>query len=143
MKPQSIVWFDRLFWLGVVLAVATMALNLSHLLDIGGEDPRRTILALASVAGFVLVMGIYVCLWFFISRQASNTARYAFAIIMAIIFVINIVGLPSGNASALMTSAAIDIVRFAVWVVSAGLLFVGGSPEWFRQAADADDDGLA
>lgn len=142
MKPNTIVWFDRLFWAGAVLAVASLAVNFDIVTAAAGSEPGAQMgAAVGGIIGFGVVLGLYILAWYFVSKKASNVARWIYTIIVTLIFLVTLVG-AAGLAAGLVTplQVLIDVARFGLWLAGAVLLFLPASNGWFMRGGKPDKD---
>ena len=126
MRPRSIVLFERVVILGILLGVAGSVLNWG-----------RTLAAVRQFgfgAGFVIGVQaasivLVLLLVYFIARKASTVAKWIF-VVLVLLGVLNILRgaglLLSMGPSALLSVAQMLIQLFAVW-----LLFRPDSAAWF------------
>lgn len=130
MRPQSIVLFDRLFLASLVLALINAVLAYPTLVEEVEADP-----ALAQIGGGPIVIGVVLAslliplvLWYFISRRASNIAKWLLVALVAI-------GLFFGNFSfsdGLTLPAVLGLVVTLLQVVAIVMLFRADARAWLE-----------
>ena len=133
MRPQSIVLFDRLFLASLVLALINAVLAYSTLLEEVEADP-----ALAQIGGGPIVIGVVLAslliplvLWYFISRRASNIAKWLLVALVA-------GGLFFGEfgfAEGMTVPAILGLVVTLLQVVAIVLLFRADARAWLEDKA--------
>ena len=121
MRPASIIWFERLFLLGLALGLVNGMIQFDTALAQIESDPKLAQLGWGT--GFVVtVMAISLLipllLWFLIARRASNIAKW----VLVIFTVPGLFFLPS--------SAAISF------------LFKRDAREWLSPTAEEEDGGF-
>lgn len=87
MRPVSIVWFERLFLLSLLIGLLNAILSYDRTLAMVQSDPAFAQLGWGS--GFVIVVTaisllIPLLLWYFIARRASVIAKWLLVAITAI-----------------------------------------------------------
>ena len=101
MRPRSIKIFERIYWLNIALAVASLGWVYGRIDRIIPSLPADApamaghLIYGIMIAVGVVTIGIKLLLWFFIARRGSNTARWIFVIlfVLAIAGIIRTVGL--------------------------------------------------
>ena len=80
MRPQSIVTFERIYWLTLILAGIAVALNWNGMMRVAQSQPGvPPSLMTGIVIGSLIFIGLLaLLLWFFIARRASNVAKWIF-----------------------------------------------------------------
>lgn len=110
MRPQSIIWFERLF-------LASIVVGLVNSVALYGEMAAAQPLSPAVLTGTIaLGIGINLALWYFAARRASNVAR----IILTILFALGIASL---------------VFTLALGTFPAGIAGLLGALNWLLQAA--------
>ena len=77
MRPISVRWFDRLFLSGMVLELALRIADIREALNI--TNKRNIPISIAMYVGSFLIIGGF---WFSISRLHSNSAKWAWTILL-------------------------------------------------------------
>lgn len=142
MRPRSIVLFDWLYLGSLLGSLLSAPLSYSKLGEMSDSDP-----ALAAMAGSIgtfffvsmgIALGISLLLWFFVSRKASNIAKW----ILVAFTAIGVVGLVPSLQEPMFggTQLAITIVLTLLQVVAAALLFRPDAREWFEGKPPVDPD---
>ena len=80
MRPKSIITFERIYWLTLILAGVTVALNWNGMMQVGQSRPGvPPSLMTGIVIGSLIFIGlIALLLVYFIARRASNVAKWIF-----------------------------------------------------------------
>lgn len=139
MRPRSIILFERVYWLNIVLAVVSLAwiynrLNLiSPDPSVGTPAGMEWVVVLISAGTAIVSIAIRLALWFFIARRGSNLARWIFVIF----FVLTIGGLlrvldlhMRGTMSIFGTG--LWMIDFLTKILCIWCLFRSDTRAWFR-----------
>lgn len=141
MRPASIIWFERLFLLGLALGLVNGMIQFDTALAQIESDPKLAQLGWGT--GFVVtVMAISLLipllLWFLIARRASNIAKW----VLVIFTVPGLFFLPS-SAEQMSTSAfVLTWVLTAIQLAAISFLFKRDAREWLSPTAEEEDDGF-
>jgi hypothetical protein len=88
MRPRSIVIFDWLFLASLVLSVVNTVVSYSAIVELFATDPTLRASGVPGGAAYVGSHGfsivVSLILWFFISRRASNVAKWILTALTAI-----------------------------------------------------------
>ncbi|MBO9725775.1 MAG: hypothetical protein J7530_15465 [Novosphingobium sp.] len=142
MRPNSIVQFDRFYLGSLVLAVINSALSMQDTLS----DPRIASSGLglgflvgAQVFSFALIL----LLWFFISRNASNVAKWILTVLTVAGVLMTIPTLPALAGRGLLGTGAVVVIT-ALQIVAVVFLFRPDAKAWFARKGDvaADDESI-
>lgn len=133
MRPQSIIWFERLFLAYAALSVLNGFLVFSQ--PIAGQQVGVGLLAFSIGLG----LAINLLLWWFAARRGSNVAR----IILTILFALSLasvvfslaVGTYPGGVTGLLAG-----VSYATFIAAIVFAYRPDANAWFR-GSDADDLG--
>lgn len=134
MRPQSIVKFERMFFLSLLMSVVGFFVGYDAMLAQVGREPAMQQLDLAAetvIGTMVLGTAVYLLLWFFIAHRASNLARWALTIFTGFGFI-------SFVASAAFATPANPGVAIAYYVFALGAvryLFTADARAWFGRKA--------
>lgn len=142
MRPKSIVIFDWLFLVSLILSMISSALSYSAVTSRFRSDPTLAPLASAGgpflIGSVVIGLGVSLLLWFFISRRASNVAKwilFAFTALGVLSVVRNLQEpMFAGGVTALMIALAI------LQVVTVFFLFRPDAVAWLEGKAPVDPD---
>jgi hypothetical protein len=137
MRPSSIVNFERIVLLSIVLGAVNTVLIWDRLSAAVAASGLGVGMAIAIQ---VVTIAIYLLLIWFIARKASNVARWIYVVLCAIGLVFGALGL--GQAAALYGNLVlvINLVQYVLSLVSIWLLFRADSNAWFRGERPADPD---
>lgn len=124
MRPQSITIFERLFFTGLAVSIANFAMTFSSMSEatVAGLSVTTTPL----IAGFCIGTAIYLLLWYFIARRASNIARW----VLAVVFTIGLVGLPSIIAPPMGQTKLLALAVTVLHLVAIISLFQKSASAW-------------
>jgi hypothetical protein len=139
MRPKSIVTFERLVLLGIVLGIinAFMVWDQSQaaLQAQGTAVGSGTVIAIQAIT-----VALYLLLVWFISRKGSPVAKWIYVVIAGLGLVIGLAGIQQTLAFGTVP-LIIAIIQYVLTLVSIYLLFRPDAKAWFsdgRGGADAD-----
>lgn len=142
MRPASITMFDRLYVASLVLGLINFGLAYDSTLAQMEADPS---VAAAGMAGpgvlwgvFGFGMAISLLLWFFVSRKASNGARWVLVVLM----VIGLIALPFSIAELPLTELIGTLVVTVVQVAAVYFLFRPDAKAWFEHGPRGMDPNV-
>ena len=126
MRPASIVNFERLYWVAIVLGLVTIYLSWDAIMAAMQVQPGIQV-----GPGFVIMMtvvglAVQLLLWYFISRRPSVVAKWIFVGL----FAFNVLGVIF-NA---MTGAALSDITMVLTVLA---LMLRGLAAWMLFRPDA------
>ncbi|MEJ2409767.1 MAG: hypothetical protein P8Y58_00685 [Novosphingobium sp.] len=127
MRPHSITLFDRFFLGALVLGLINAALSFQDNMAMLGSTGTSTRF-LVSITLFSL--GIPLLLWFFISRRASNMAKWILAVLTGLGLVSLLPTLSVLMARGLL-SLVFTVTITALQVVAVAFLFRKDARAWF------------
>jgi hypothetical protein len=134
-RPQSMVWFDQLFFTAVAITLLISFYTIPQIEERffgagAAENPQFAALggdAAARVQTFVYQMLFFVAAWFFTSRMRFGLAR----VIVTVFLVINIpTSITTFSVDTLTTSIA-ALARAVVSFAALILLYCEESRQWF------------
>jgi hypothetical protein len=128
-RPNSIIWFERLYLGSMLLGLVNSALTWSTVTERIATTPGAAMLGSGFLIGSV-VFGIVinVLLWYFIARRGSNVAR----IIMTVLFAIGVIGFITMFFQPLPFSMkAVPIISFILQSIAVFLLWRPDAKPWF------------
>ena len=137
MRPRSIVLFERLVLLSIVLGIISALLvsdKTQAALDAQGTPMGTGTLYTVQAIGILL----YLVLLYFISRKASPVAKWIYVVLAVIGLVMGLVGISATLAFGALP-AAIAIAQYAITVVTIWLLFRPDSNAWFNDGRAEGD----
>ena len=142
MRPASITMFDRLYVASLVLGLINFGLAYDSTLAQMEADPS---VAAAGMAGpgvlwgvFGFGMAISLLLWFFVSRKASNGARW----VLVVLTVIGLIGLPFSIAELPPVQLIGTLVVTGVQVAAVYFLFRPDAKAWFEHGPRGMDPNV-
>lgn len=136
MRPQAINWFDRFYLasLGVVIFNGIVALSGSG--SPLGADANNFHWA-GMIIGMALGLTVQGVLWFLVSRQASNVARWILAALVTLILVSNLFTLPAVLAQRGAVVFGGTLALSALQVAALVMLFRREANLWFASGGKA------
>jgi hypothetical protein len=128
-RPDSIIWFERLYLGSIVLSLATTVLTWSDLSAQMAATPGAAMLGGNFLFGTIVVgLIINLLFWYFIAKRGSNVAR----IIWTVFFVIGILGVVAMFFQPTATTMKIvPLISFALQAVATFLLYRPDAKPWF------------
>ena len=134
MRPKSIIIFERLLWLSLVLTYAAEAASFETTMATMELDPVTGTPVMS--AGFLLAidaigLAVFLLLWFFIARRASNVCKW----ILIVLTAIGIIALPFVMAEYFAAGTLVGIVSLsaaALSTVYVSFLFRPDARQWFE-----------
>lgn len=138
--PVSIVRFSQAMLASIALSVVQMALNFDNQREILARNPQTAGLG----DGFVIAtlgfgFAIFLLLWFFIARRASNIAKW----VLVVLTVIGLFWLPGTLRDALAASPfslGLVVAVLVLQLFALGFLFRPDARDWLAGKAPADPD---
>ncbi len=141
MKPQLVIWFDYLFWLGVLAAVCSLYLNFDLITgSVANVAGAREGAIVGGILGFAVTVALYGLGWFFISRKGSKVAHWIFTVITGVVLAITVVATLMTGFQFGVFAAVLDLARFGMWFLGAVLLFLPEARPWFDKGAPNTPD---
>ena len=133
MRPKSIVNFERVVLLMIVLGLADAVLNWGRLT---AELGRQGVGEGVAGAVYALSVAISLLLLWLIARRRSNVARWIYVVLCVASFA---VALPAiGALTRLPTSALlIEAAQWLLAILSIFLLFTPDAGAWFARSGDS------
>jgi hypothetical protein len=142
VRPNSIIQFDRFYLGGMALA----AINLVILIRNTLFDPflQRAVLGRDYIVGSqVLIFSLLLLLWFLISRNASNVAKWILTVMTVLGVLMTLPTLPTLAGRGLLSTAAVVVIT-VLQIVAVVFLFRADAKAWFARkgGAAADDESI-
>lgn len=132
MRPASITKFDQLYLGAIALGIVSSVLNYDNTMAQLEADPA---VAAAGMAGPGFMVGVTafgfalsLLLWFFISRRASNVAKW----ILLVLTVIGTLAMPLGLLAVPLVQAIIAVVTTVMQIAAVWFLFRPDAKAWFE-----------
>jgi hypothetical protein len=146
-RPASIVLFEKLYLLSIVVSAIAIALGWEQMLAMAGARPGLSASAQQGVAigAVVFTFVIALLLLYFIARRASNVAKWIFVLLAAYGVFAFVTGL-SANGLRVDAPFALNVVSLLLTLYCAWLLFRPDAKAWLEsKGADgpADPDTFA
>jgi Na+-transporting NADH:ubiquinone oxidoreductase subunit NqrE len=128
-RPNSIIWFERVFLGSMLLSLVNSALTWSSLSEQMAATPGAATLGGNFLIGTMAVgIVINLLLWYFIARRGSNVAR----IIWTVLFAIGIFGVIAMFFQPTSLSLKIvPLISFALQGIGIFLLWRPDAKPWF------------
>lgn len=143
MRPPSIVKFDQLFFATIAFGLVGFAINWDTAMAQLNANPGLSQLgwdgATLMIGAYAMGLAINLLLWFFISRRASNAARWILTALtgyglISLPFTLFMAPMPVVTMIVVLVSAVLQIAM--LW-----LLFRPDAAAWFKhgpKGMDAD-----
>jgi hypothetical protein len=138
-RPQSIIWFERLYLSGIAVAMLNVAVNWKSLQSEFSATSNSGIGNISTMIGlFAFSLLITLAFWYYAARKRSNVSRW----VITVFFALSLLSLPASLAGiseglisplmALLENASSILTGISVW-----MLFRKDSKVWFdRQKPD-------
>jgi hypothetical protein len=143
MRPKSIVRFEQLFFVNLVLGIAIAAVTWNARMAIYHSTPNSAVMGDAfPVISLLIGYVISLALWFFIARRGSVVAKW----IYVVFFAIGVLGLLAtlGTGMARMTDPLSFYASILSTLISAAavyFLFQRDTRPWFGESAPSEPAG--
>lgn len=139
MRPASITKFDQLYLGAMALGIANTVLNYDNTMAQLEADPAVAAAGMAG-PGFMLAatafgFAISLLLWFFISRRASNIAKW----ILLVLTLIGTLMMPLGLAAVPLVQAVIAVAITVMQIAALWFLFRPDAKAWFEHGPGGMD----
>lgn len=139
MRPASITMFDRLFIGSLVLGLLNTALSYGSVMEQLKADPAVAEMGMAT-PGFLIGAaafgyGISLLLWFFISKKASNVAKW----ILTVLTVLGALMIPLSITATPLVETIITLVLTALQLAAVWFLFRPDAKVWFEHGTKGVD----
>ena len=133
MRPNSIIWFERLFLASLVVSAANFILGYTQMRQLWLADPRVAQVGLGSgflVGAAVFSFVIYLLLWFLIARKASRVAKWVLVVFIAIA----LISLPSALTGPFSLAQALGLLVYILEIAAIVCLFRADARAWLAGA---------
>jgi len=134
MRPASIVMFERLFLASLALSVVSFIIGYDAMSEQMANEPALRQVGIGSglmIGSMAVSLTIYLLLWFFIARKASNVAKW----ILVVFTALGIASLAYAFATAGMAgdlNALLSLAYYALGVAAVVFLFKPDAEAWFK-----------
>lgn len=136
MRPASIVLFERLVLLSILIGIANTILVWDQLNAEVAQQGVGTGMVLG-IQG--VTIALYLLLIWFITRKGSPVAKWIYVVFAALGLVVGLLGI--GQAFAMGTlSGVLSIIGYVLAVVTIWLLFRPDAKAWFADGRSATPD---
>lgn len=134
MRPPSIVKFDQLYFVMIVLGLVGLVVNWETTMEQLEANPGLSQIGLSGagvlIGMFAFSIAISLLLWYFVSRRASNVARWIVIVLtvyglITLPFTLFLVPMPLASLIVALVSAALQAAM--VW-----FLFRPDAAAWFK-----------
>lgn len=128
-RPNSIIWFERVFLGSMLLGLVNSALTWSTINDQIAATPGAAMLGSNFLIGTMAIgLIINLLLWYFIARRGSNVAR----IIWTVLFAIGIFGVIAMFFQPTAVSMkVVPLISFVLQGIGIFLLWRPDAKPWF------------
>lgn len=134
MRPPSIVKFDQLYFVMIVLGLVGLVVNWETTMEQLEANPGLSQIGLSGagvlIGMYAFSIAISLLLWYFVSRRASNVARWIVIVLtgyglITLPFTLFLVPMPLASLIVALVSAALQAAM--VW-----FLFRPDAAAWFK-----------
>lgn len=133
MRPQSIKMFDMLFLGSLALGLINFFFAYdSTMAELEGTGMGTTFVFASLIVGY----GINLLLWYFVSRRASNIARWIFIVLTAI----GLAFIPFALADIPMVELVLTLIVTAMQIAAIYFLFQPDAKLFFENAGQGGVD---
>jgi asparagine N-glycosylation enzyme membrane subunit Stt3 len=148
MRPKSIVNFERVVLLNILIGIVNLWLSWDKMLAAQqakllaqGQERMIGMLPNLFIGGEVVFVAIWLLLVWLISRKASPVAKWIYVVLAVIILIFAVLGL--GKAAALGTvPMVLGIAAHLLTLASLWFLFQPDAKAWFSEGRVADPNDL-
>ncbi len=139
MRPNSIIKFEQLFFVGLALGAVAFFMNFDAALAQMQADPSVAAVGMGSgslIGMYALGIAINLLLWFFIARKGKGIAKW----IYVVFFAIGLIGLPALFIGGFGLIKILGLIGFAIQAYMIYLLFQPDSKAWFSKDSPSDPE---
>lgn len=136
MRPKSIVLFERLVLLGIVLGIINAFLvheQIAEMVAAQGQGMGTSTVYIIQA----ITVGLYLLLIWFISRHGSPVAKWIYVVLAGLGLVAGLVGIGQTLEFGIVP-AIMAIAQYVISIVSIWLLFRPDSKAWFNEGRGGD-----
>ena len=140
MRPSSIIMFERLFLASLVVSAVNFFVGYDAMLASVEREPSLRALGVGqgfAVGSFVVGIAIYLLLWFFIARKASNVAKWIFVVLLALSVLSVLYTLAASFA--LTVTTLLGLAIYALEISAAVFLFRDDAVAWLTHKEPTAD----
>ena len=131
MRPKSIVLFERLVLLGIVLGIISAFLireQVAAMVAAAGQGMGTSTVYVIQA----IVIGLYLLLIWFISRHGSPVAKWIYVVLAGLSLVAGLTGIRQTLEFGVVP-AIISVAQYVITAVTIWLLFRPDSKAWFSE----------
>lgn len=138
-RPQSIIWFERLWLALIVIGLVNAALRWSTMQEMIAQQPNSAALPSwflpLTLGGGVLINILF---WYSIARRGSNVARWIYVVLIGIGVLGTIFGAVMGTLFLDPVNGAIGLFNTGLSLACSWLIFRPDTRSWFAGARSTD-----
>lgn len=136
MRPHSITMFEKLFLASLVLGAINFFVSMPAMREQLAADPNAAAMVGDNflIGVFIFSMLISLLLWYFISRRASNIAKW----ILVVFFVVGLVMLPGSLGALPALPLIVSLLSTVLQGAAIYFLFRPDAKAWFARPAAVD-----
>jgi|SRR4051812_41010633 hypothetical protein len=139
MRPNSIVNFERVVILSILLGIVGSVLNKAKMEAMTAGQPHLSSSTMLTIQ--IIVILLYLVLIYFISRKGSPVAKWIYVVLCAIGLLFGLLALPVLMKIGTLP-LLIAVVQYGLSIVSLWLLFRPDSKAWFSEGRTVDPADL-
>lgn len=141
MRPESIVMFERLFLLSLVVSAVSFVMSYEDAMRAVANDAAMQQFGLGE--GFVLgtlavSFVVYLLLWYLIAHRASSLAKW----ILIVLVGFGVASLLTALRGPLGLTVLLNVAVYALEVAALIFLFRADAKAWFRREPPSDPAAL-
>lgn len=137
MRPQSIIWFERLYVLSFVFGLASTVQNWSVRADLLRQNSLTRDLAWLAPASSIVGLLIAVAIWYLVARRGSVVAKWLVVLFAGwggIVLALLVFGLSNGRGDP--GNLLIGLVQNLAYIIAAVMLFQPDAKPWFGETPE-------
>ncbi|WP_326524702.1 hypothetical protein [Sphingomonas sp.] len=132
MRPQSIIWFERLYLAAFVVGLISIFQTWDVQARMLANDPMAAGMPWLAWATLFARAVIAIALWYCVARLGSNIARWIVAALAVWgVGLLAVLGYGFGSGSAPMAVVAPAALQNILYVAAAAMLFRADARPWF------------
>ena len=141
MRPRSIILFEQLFLVSLVLSLVPLVLGYGAATAAWSNDPNVRSVGLGPgflIGAMVVDYAVYLLLWYLVARKASNVAKW----ILVVGVVLSLIAVPSLLRGPWTLLTIIGLLVYALEIAAVVLLFKADAKAWLKGEGTADPAAL-
>jgi uncharacterized membrane protein len=138
-RPQSIIWFERLYLALIAIGLLNAVLRWSSMQEMIAQQPNSAVLPdwfLPMTLGIGFLINIL--FWYFIARRGSNVARWIYIVILVIGVLGLILSAVMGTLFANQVNGVIGLINTGLSLACGWLIFRPDAQPWFAGVRGPD-----